>query len=132
MPIFGGYAGDKILSAKTCVLIGSIASAMGYGMLAFPDRFFLYAGLATLIVGTGLFMPNIATLLSGIYKKEDMRREAGFSIFYTFINIGGFFPPIICAFVIYRFGWGSVFYLSAIAMILSLLTLLKFNHRHSH
>ena len=121
LPMIGGYAGDKILDPKSCVMIGSIVSMIGYFLLAVPTEAFMYCGLAVLTVGTGLFMPNITSMVSNLYKKDDIRRESGFSIFYTFINIGGIIPPLISAFLIYKFGWTSAFLLAGFAMFISAL-----------
>ncbi len=50
-------------------------------------------------IGTGLFKPSISALVGGLYGQRDTRRDAGFSLFYMGINIGGFFAPLVTGFL---------------------------------
>ena len=77
-------------------------------------------------------MPNIASSVSDLYK-NDPRREGGFSIFYTAINIGAFFPPLVAAFIIQTYGWYAAFFMAAIGVLIGLLTMLlrKINHKQA-
>ena len=52
-------------------------------------------GLATIIVGNGLFKPNISTMVGKLYASADERRDSGFTIFYMGINVGAFIAPIV-------------------------------------
>ena len=52
------------------------------------------SGLVTL--GTGLLKPNISTLVGELYTPEDVRRDAGFSLYYMGINTGAFIAPLVC------------------------------------
>ncbi|MFV0467926.1 MAG: peptide MFS transporter, partial [Dysgonomonas sp.] len=55
----------------------------------------LYCGLLLLILGNGFFKPNISTLVGGLYKDGDPKRDSAFSIFYMGINLGAFLAPLI-------------------------------------
>jgi len=59
-----------------------------------PTQAFFMIGLATVIVGNGLFKPNISNLVGKIYAEKDLRRDRGFSIFYMGINAGAMIAPI--------------------------------------
>src|SRR5690349_10991553 len=89
--IFGGIIADRWLGQYRSVLIGGIIIALGHFTLAFKALQFFYAGLALIVIGTGLLKPNAATLVGGLYDREDARRDAGFSIYYMGINLGAFF-----------------------------------------
>jgi proton-dependent oligopeptide transporter, POT family len=52
--------------------------------------------LSILVVGNGFFKPNISTIVGTLYGPGDRRRDAGFTIFYMGINLGGFIAPIVC------------------------------------
>jgi POT family proton-dependent oligopeptide transporter len=54
-----------------------------------------FAGLACLAVGNGLFKPNISTMVGQLYAQNDIRRDAGFTIFYMGINAGSFISPLL-------------------------------------
>lgn len=120
-PMLGGHIADKILGANRAVIIGGSILSLGYALLGLSGTTYFYSGLGTIIVGNGLFMPNIATMVSSLYKKGDLRREGGFSIFYTAINIGAFIPPIVTAFVIYKFGWHAAFLMATAGVLLSVI-----------
>jgi len=92
--IFGGYLADKIIGSQHAILTGAIIMAIGLFLIMLPDKQFFMVGLATVIVGNGLFKPNISNLVGKIYKPTDKRRDAGFSIFYMGINAGAMISPI--------------------------------------
>jgi len=93
--IFGGYIADKIIGYQRSILIGAVFMAAGLFMIMMPDPMLFKFGLATIIVGNGLFKPNISTMVGMLYSMNDERRDSGFTIFYMGINIGAFIAPII-------------------------------------
>jgi POT family proton-dependent oligopeptide transporter len=70
---------------------------MGGGLFVMmvPNMSMFLLGLALVIIGNGLFKPNISTMVGELYAQGDYRRDAGFTIFYMGINAGSFFSPII-------------------------------------
>ncbi len=93
--IFGGYVADKVIGYQRSILVGAIFMAAGLFMIMLPDPLLFKFGLATIIVGNGLFKPNISTMVGKLYSTADERRDSGFTIFYMGINIGAFIAPII-------------------------------------
>ena len=93
--IFGGYVADKIIGYQRSILIGAVFMSAGLFMIMIPDPTMFRFGLATIIVGNGLFKPNISTMVGKLYSISDERRDSGFTIFYMGINIGAFVAPII-------------------------------------
>ncbi len=93
--IFGGYVADKIIGYQRSILIGAVFMAAGLFMIMMPDPMLFKFGLATVIVGNGLFKPNISTMVGKLYSIADERRDSGFTIFYMGINMGAFIAPII-------------------------------------
>ena len=93
--IFGGYIADKIIGYQRSILIGAVFMAAGLFMIMIPDPMLFKFGLATIIVGNGLFKPNISTMVGKLYSITDERRDSGFTIFYMGINMGAFIAPII-------------------------------------
>src|SRR5881396_3923252 len=80
--IFGGIVADRWLGRYRSVLLGGIIIALGHFTLAFKALPFFYAGLTLIVIGTGLLKSNATTLLGSLYRPDDARRDAGFSIFY--------------------------------------------------
>lgn len=93
--IFGGYIADKVIGSQHSILIGALIMGLGLFLIMLPDETFFMVGLATVIVGNGLFKPNISNLVGKIYAHDDHRRDNGFSIFYMGINAGAMVSPII-------------------------------------
>ena len=46
-------------------------------------------------LGTGFLKPNISTIVGQLYKPDDPRRDAGFTVYYMGINIGAGAAPLI-------------------------------------
>src|SRR5436853_373712 len=99
LPLIGGWLADKILGARRAVLIGGIVIACGHYSMAIDSMPTFYGGLILIGLGTGLLKPNISAMVGQLYKQGDERRDAGFSIFYTGINLGAFFSPIVVGFL---------------------------------
>jgi POT family proton-dependent oligopeptide transporter len=99
LSIPGGYIADRYLGAHYAVLIGGAIIALGHFTLAVPAESSFYVGLGLVAIGTGLFKPNISAMVGSLYAKDDERRDAGFSIFYMGINIGGFLAPLVTGFL---------------------------------
>lgn len=113
-PIAGGWLADKILGRRKAVLIGGIVMALGHLAMAFEPL--LYLALGLLIVGNGFFKPNISTIVGGLYREGDPRRDGGFTIFYMGINLGAYFSPKICGALGEKVGWHWGFSAAAIGM----------------
>ena len=93
--IFGGYIADRIIGYQRSILLGAVISAVGYFMIMLPNQQIFLAGLATIIVGNGLFKPNISTQVGQLYATGDSRRDRGFTIFYMGINAGALVSPLL-------------------------------------
>jgi POT family proton-dependent oligopeptide transporter len=99
LSIPGGFIADRYLGARHAVLIGGTIIACGHFTLTIHSAAAFYAGLALVALGTGLFKPNISAMVGALYPAGDERRDAGFSIFYMGINIGGFVAPLVTGFL---------------------------------
>jgi len=95
LSIPGGFLADNFLGARRSVLVGGIIIACGHFTLALRSESAFFLGLVLIAVGTGLLKPNISTMVGSLYKAGDVRRDAGFSIFYMGINLGAFAAPLI-------------------------------------
>jgi len=118
-PIFGGLIADKLTGQRRAVVLGAIVMAIGEFTLMSPNLFFL--GLFLLILGNGLFKPNISTQVGNLYKQGDPRRDGAFTIFYMGINLGAFLAPLVCGTLGQKVGWKWGFFAAGVGMILGLL-----------
>ena len=119
-PIIGGMLADHYLGYRRAIFIGGISMALGHFLLSIETPFFFFSSLALIIVGNGFFKPNISTFVGTLYGKEDRRRDAGFTIFYMGINIGGALAPLACAWLAELYGWHYGFMLAGIGMLIGL------------
>ncbi|MDA1268675.1 MAG: peptide MFS transporter [Bacteroidetes bacterium] len=112
----GGWLADRLFGLKKSVWYGGIIIALGHFMMAVPglegwlsgssaakttlstlDTTSFFLGLLLIVLGTGLLKPNISSIVGQLYPSGSSKRDAGFSIFYMGINIGGFIAPLACA-----------------------------------
>ncbi len=125
--VFGGYVADKVIGYQRSILIGAVFMAAGLFMISIPNQDLFKLGLATIIVGNGMFKPNISTMVGKLYSLGDTRRDSGFTIFYMGINAGAFIAPILTQILAQKvFNTGDtpaykiVFIASGIGMLISL------------
>jgi len=141
-PMLGGFVSDRFLGNRTCIMLGGLLMAAGQLILFFSATIFssgldlakvlLYIALGLIILGNGFFKPNISSMVSSLYPKEEKNKlDTAFTIFYMGINVGAFLGQFICPFVgdvvdatgnrdIFAFKWG--FLSAGIAMILGTVT----------
>ena len=117
----GGFIADKLIGQRKSVLYGGILLCFGHGILAVEEMWAFYTGLGLIIAGVGMLKPNISTMVGGLYKQGDIRRDKGFTIFYIGINIGAFLSSIIVGTVGEVYGWHYGFGLAGIGMALGLI-----------
>src|SRR5437870_10279814 len=98
-PFFGGLLSEWRLGDSASILLGGLCMAVGYGLLALEPAVCFGLGIATIIVGNGLFKPNISSLVGKLYPPGDKRVDSAFSIFYMGINVGALMSPLIAAIV---------------------------------
>jgi POT family proton-dependent oligopeptide transporter len=95
-PLIGGWLADKYLGKRLSITIGGITMMIGqFVLFSMTNMTGLYLGLFLLIIGNGFFKPNISTLVGGLYKDGDSRRDSAFSIFYMGINLGALLAPFV-------------------------------------
>lgn len=121
MSIPGGWIADKFLGQKKAVLYGGILLVAGHAVLSIEEVWAFYTGLVLIVLGVGMLKPNISTMVGGLYKAGDIRRDKGFTIFYIGINVGAFLSSIIVGYVGETYGWHYGFGLAAIGMTLGLI-----------
>ncbi|KZE37840.1 peptide transporter [Bhargavaea cecembensis] len=94
--IIGGWLADRVFGTSKAVFYGGILIMLGHIALAIPGNVALFfVSMVLIVLGTGLLKPNVSSAVGEIYPKDDHRLDAGFSIFYMGINLGGFIAPLI-------------------------------------
>lgn len=117
----GGWIADRFIGQKKSVIVGAILLVIGHTILAIEQLWAFYTGLGFIIAGVGMLKPNISTMVGGLYKDGDIRRDKGFTIFYIGINVGAFLSSLIVGYVGEKYGWHYGFGLAGICMFFGLL-----------
>ena len=125
-PIVGGWLADRFLGYRRAVMIGGFFFIAGHLLLAFPSIAVVYAALVCLVVGNGLFKPNVSTIVGNLYPKGSPLRDRAYNIFYMGINLGATVGPIVVEFVHAKWGFHPAFAVAAVGMAISVLTLVVF------
>jgi len=107
LSLVGGLIADKTQNYKSTIITGLIIMTAGYIVLSFPifatseNQAWLLAmtcaALFLIAFGNGLFKGNLQAIVGQLYDnpKYASQRDAGFQIFYVFINIGGVIAPFV-------------------------------------
>lgn len=119
LAILGGWLADRYLGSGRTVGAGLGLLTVGYLTLMVQERSMALAGLALLVVGHGLFKPNITALFGEVYPAGDTRRERAYRLFYLVINVGTVLGPIIGALLAARAGWSTAFAVAGAALALA-------------
>ena len=121
-PIIGGYIADRLLGTRRSVLLGGFIIAAGHIALFLDTVPSFYVGLGLVILGTGLFKPNISAIVGQLYSKDDSgRRDGGYTLFYMGVNAGAFFGISLCGYIGEKLSWNLGFGLAGVFMILGAL-----------
>jgi POT family proton-dependent oligopeptide transporter len=128
-PLVGGYLADHYLGQRKSVLIGGTLMMLGQFSLATPSKAAFFLGLALLIIGNGFFKPNISTMVGGLYRQGDARRDAAFTIFYMGINTGSILASAVCGTIGEKVAWRLGFASAGVGMALGLITQLLLGNR---
>lgn len=129
-PFIGGLLADKILGYRKSIITGGLLLSAGYFGLAFPpspQTFWL--SVVLLVLGNGLFKPNISTLLGNLYNKKEYQslKDSGYSYFYMGINIGAFICNFVAAYMRNAYGWGYAFGAAGVGMLIGVLVFILGN-----
>lgn len=128
----GGLFADKIFGFRKSLFWGGLLMIIGSIILTIDPKEFFFLGVSFNIVGTGFFKPNISSMVGKLYRDDDNRRDAGFSLFYAGVNLGALIGGYICIavgkselwanIIPENLRWNAAFGFASVVMILSLLT----------
>lgn len=140
-PLFGGWVADRLTGARRAVILGCASLALGNFLLAYCALIpaandnaqglsfrdvLLYAGLAWMVIGAGLFKSNVSVLMGGLFpQQDDPRRDFGFTVFFMGINVGALLAPLIAGTLGERVGWHWGFAVSGLGMLIGIAIFLK-------
>lgn len=115
--ILGAWISDRVLGAERTLFYSAIVIMVGHVALGLvPGIAGLVIGLVCVAFGSGGLKSNATAAVGALYKEGDLRRDAGFSIFYMGINIGGLLGPLLTGLAQNKIGFHWGFGLAALGM----------------
>ncbi|WP_139003830.1 peptide MFS transporter [Arthrobacter crystallopoietes] len=119
--ILGAWVSDRLLGSEKVLFYSGIMIMFGHIALALiPGTVGLAIGLVLVAVGSGGLKATATSLVGSLYGEKDERRDAGFSIFYMGVNIGGLVGPLLTGLAHVQLGFHYGFGLAAIGMAIGL------------
>ncbi len=119
--ILGAWLADRLLGPERVLFYSAIVIMAGHISLALlPGAGGLSAGLIMIAIGSGGLKANATSLVGSLYGEKDDRRDAGFSIFYMGINIGGLIGPLLTGLLQATLGFHYGFGAAAVGMAIGL------------
>src|SRR5690554_3006093 len=122
-PLIGGMIADKFTGFRKAILLGALVMTLGHASMALEmvSPTFFYVGLAFMILGNGLFKPNISSMVGNLYPDSSSKKDAGYTIFYMGINAGAFLGMLLCGYIGEKVGWHYGFGLAGVFMLFGML-----------
>ncbi|MGJ1204878.1 peptide MFS transporter [Sphingobacterium lactis] len=117
-PLIGGMIADKLTGYRKAILWGALIMTLGHASMAFEQTSptFFYIGLVLMILGNGMFKPNISSMVGQLYPDTSKKKDAGYTIFYMGINSGAFLGMLLCGYIGEKVGWHYGFGLAGVFM----------------
>ncbi|SFO31905.1 peptide MFS transporter [Amycolatopsis rubida] len=120
--VVGAWIADRLLGSERTLFYSAIVVMIGHIALAvLPGLTGVGVGLACVALGSGGLKGNATSVVGTLYAEGDERRDAGFTIFYMGVNIGGFIGPLLTGLAQQNGGFHLGFGLAAIGMALGLI-----------
>jgi len=127
-PLIGGYIADRFIGFYTALWMGLSFILLGH-LSIFSTQFSsfgelgLFLGLGCVVTGSGFYKSNMNALIGNLYEKEDILKDAAYTIFYVYQNAGSFVAPLVCGYIGLTVGWSYGFSLAGLAGVCALIAL---------
>jgi len=128
--ILGAWLADRLIGPERTLFYAAIFVMAGHISLSvLPGLLGVGVGLVLIALGSGGVKANATSMVGTLYSREDIRRDAGFSIYYLGINLGAFFGPLLTGLVQSNWGFHAGFALAAVGMAIGL-TIYSFGRKN--
>src|SRR5450755_4109685 len=98
--ILGAWLADRLIGPERTLFYAAVLVMAGHiSLSALRGLLGVGVGLVLIAVGSGGVKVNATSMVGTLYSRDDIRRDAGFSIYYLGINLGAFFGPILTGLV---------------------------------
>ncbi len=121
-PVYSGFLAQRFLGYPLALVLGITLATVGLYIICFSPVTYFYVGLSFFCIGKSSALASIFVLLGRLFKKSDLRRESGFTLAYAAINIGSLLTLTASGFIVQYWGFQLAFLISAVFMLIALIT----------
>jgi POT family proton-dependent oligopeptide transporter len=128
LPLLGGWLADNKWGHVKTVIVGASIITAGHASMAISDlqtgidlKWIFYLGLLLIVLGTGLFKPNMSSIVGKMYSPQSSKKDGAYTIFYMGVNAGAFIGTLLVGWIGETFSWTWGFGLAGIFMFFGLL-----------
>src|SRR3954447_15845092 len=120
--VAGAWVCDRVLGPERTLFGAACVVMLGHIALALlPGLGGVAVGLVLVALGSGGVKTSAPSVVGSLYRRDDPRADAGFSIFYMGVNIGALVGPLLTGLVRSESGsFHLAFGLAAVGMTLGL------------
>ena len=94
--VAGAWVADRVLGAERTLFYSACVVMLGHIALAvLPGLGGVAVGLVLVALGSGGVKTSATSVVGSLYRRDDPRADAGFSIFYMGVNIGALVGPLL-------------------------------------
>ncbi|KAA3633016.1 MAG: MFS transporter, partial [Bacteroidetes bacterium] len=128
LPLLGGWLADNKWGHVKTVIVGASIITAGHASMAISDlqigvdlKPVFYLGLLLIVLGTGLFKPNMSSIVGKMYSPQSKKKDGAYTIFYMGVNAGAFIGVLLVGWIGETFSWSWGFGLAGVFMFFGLL-----------
>ena len=128
LPLLGGWLADNKWGHVKTIIVGAFIITLGHASMALADlsigfdlKFLFYVGLFFLVLGTGLFKPNMSATVGKMYPGNSSKKDGAYTIFYMGVNSGAFIGTLLVGWIGENFSWSWGYGLAGVFMLFGLL-----------
>ncbi|BDI22445.1 peptide MFS transporter [Herbiconiux sp. L3-i23] len=119
--VLGAWLADRVVGAERMLFASAVTVMLGHIALALlPGGLGVVVGLILIALGSGGVKATATSIVGTLYEPGDIRREAGFSLYYLGINLGAFVGPLLTGLLQSTVGFHFGFGLAAVGMAVGL------------
>jgi proton-dependent oligopeptide transporter, POT family len=119
--VAGAWIADRVLGAERTLFFSACTVMLGHIALALlPGLGGVAVGLVLVALGSGGVKTAATAVVGSLYRRDDPRADAGFSIFYMGVNIGALIGPLLTGLTRTTLGFHYAFGLAAVGMAIGL------------
>ncbi|MBY5944893.1 oligopeptide:H+ symporter [Photobacterium rosenbergii] len=120
----GGYLADKVIGVKRSLIIGNLGIVLTLLLLSYAAAIgsipLAMIGIAGGGVSRALANNCPSNLISKAYRKDDIRIDSAFTLYYMMINIGSCISLIITPIIAHKYSYSAGFAIAAMWNVITI------------